>query len=120
MVHIWRVLGSISGPHCWVNKWSPSFHSMKTVVPRIVMNQAFRKGSRVFVAVWQQLPSLCLCSGGCWWMSLLDYKEGGGKRKPIKQGFFATPFLREGKGRKEERGQRSNKQHHFYTVFWGP
>ena len=20
MVHIWGVLGSISGPHCWVNK----------------------------------------------------------------------------------------------------
>ena len=51
-------------------------------------------------------------------MLLLDYKRGWPKN-PIKQGFFATPFLREGKGRREERGQRSKKHHHFYTVFWG-
>ena len=36
-------------------------------------------------------------------MLALDYKKGGGKRT-IKQGLFATPFLR---ASKEERGQRS-------------
>ena len=44
MVHILGVLGSISGPHCWVNKWSTSFRSIKTVFQRIVVNQNFKKG----------------------------------------------------------------------------
>ena len=29
MVHILRVLGSIGGPHCKVNKWSTSFRSIE-------------------------------------------------------------------------------------------
>ena len=56
-------------------------------------------------------------------MLLLDYEERGWQKNPIKQGFFfvATPFLREGKGRKEERGQRSKKTPQFLhqNVFGG-
>ena len=44
-------------------------------------------------------------------------KKGG--KTPIKQGISCHP-LREGKGRKEERGQRSKKHNHFYTVGLGP
>ena len=34
-------------------------------------------------------------------MLVLDCKKGGGKKKPKKQDFFATPFLRGGKGEKK-------------------
>ena len=47
-------------------------------------------------------------------MLALDYKKG---QKPVKQGLSVTPFLRGGKGRKEERCQRL-KTRSFYT-FWG-
>ena len=54
---------------------------------------------------------------GCWWMLLLDYKNGMAKNSKTR--FFATPFLREGKGRKEERGQRSKKTPFPHKTSWG-
>ena len=52
------------------------------------------------------------CSGACCFMLLLQYTKGVAK-KTYKTRFLATPFLREGKGRQEEKGQRSKKHHHF-------
>ena len=49
MVHIWGVLGSISGPHCRVNKWSTSFRSMKIGVSEDLLSQVFRGVCRVFI-----------------------------------------------------------------------
>ena len=119
MVHISGVLGSISGPHCRVNKWSTSFRSIKIVVSEDFSEPSFQRGVQSFVAFWcfgpktgfskrgwQKLPFAIFCSGGCCFMLLLDCKKGGGKKPYKTRFFFATPFLREGKGRKEERGQR--------------
>ena len=38
-------------------------------------------------------------------------------KKTIKQGFFCHALIEIRKREKDERGQRSNKHHHFYTVF---
>ena len=52
-------------------------------------------------------------------MLLLDYEKGVAK-SPIKLDFFVTPSLREGKGRKEERGQRSKTTPPFlHCFYWG-
>ena len=127
MVHIWGVLRSTSGPHCGVGKWSTSFRPIKRVVSEDFCERSFQRGCEVIVAFWsfgpktgfskrgwQTLPFSISWSGGCWWMLLVDYKKGMAKKT-----YQTIPFLREGKGRQEERGQRSKKKHHFYTVFWG-
>ena len=88
MVHILGGLGSISGPHCRVNKWSTSFRSGKIVVSDDFSKRCFQRGCRVFVFVsgvlvqkqafqkesWQNLPFAIFCSGGCCFMLL----ESGG------------------------------------------
>ena len=52
-------------------------------------------------------------------MLLIEYEQGV-QKKPLKQGLFGHLFLREGKGRKEERGQRSkNTPPFFHQTFWG-
>ena len=128
-------VGSISGPHLGrfrVNKWSTSFRSIKIVVSEDFSEQVFRGGCKVFVGfwrfgpkpvfserVWQKFAFAVVCSGGCWWMLLLDYKKGVAQN-PIKQVFFATPFLREGKGRKEKRGQRSKNTTTLTPKTMGP
>ena len=95
------------------------------------MNQVFREGCKVFVGFWCLGPKIgfskggwwpspfsIFCSGGCWWMLLLDYKRGVAK-KAYKTKILATPFLRERKGCKEERGQRSKKAPPFLHCFLG-
>ena len=45
MVHILGALESISGPHCRVNKWSPSFCSVKIKVSEDCSEPGFSQGS---------------------------------------------------------------------------
>ena len=129
MVHIWGVLGSISGPHCRVNKWSTSSRSIKIVASEDFSEPRFQRGvqsfrcflvfwskNRLSKREWQTLPFAIFCSGGCCCVLLLDYKKGGGKN--YKTRFFATPFLREGKGRKEERCQRSKTPPFLHQKVW--
>ena len=123
MVHI---VGSISGPHHFslsLNKnrgfrgfFEPSFQrgvqSFRLFVFFLVQKQARKR--------WQKLGFSFFCSGACCFMLLLEYKKGGGKNTLQNQVSFATPFLREGKGRKEERGQRSKKTSPlFHRKVWG-
>ena len=124
MVHILGVLGSISGPHCRVKKWSTSFCCIKIGVSEDFLNQVFRGVCRVFffflgVLVqkqasrkWQKLDFsflfLCLLLH-----VTTRHKKGWQKRNYKVRVFGPPPFLREGQGRKEERGQRSKKHHHF-------
>ena len=57
MVHILGALGSISGPHCWVNKWSTSFRSIKNVVSEDCCEPSFQKGVqsfRRFLVFWSK------------------------------------------------------------------
>ena len=68
------------------------------------MNQVLRGGCRVFVAFWcliqkqafqkgtVAIPFFNYCSGGCWWMLLLDNKKKVAK-KHIEHGFFGYPLL---------------------------
>ena len=105
---------------------------IKVVVSEDYGQRRFREGFKIVVAFWCfgsktgffkkgmiAIPFFNFCCGDCWWMLVPDYKKGGGKIT-YKMAFLATPFLRGGKGWKEERGQVSKKHHHFDTVFGAP
>ena len=49
MVHVWGVLGTISGPHCRVNKWSTSFRSIKIGVSEDLLEPSFQRGVQSFL-----------------------------------------------------------------------
>ena len=67
----------------------------------LVPNRFFKKGVAKIACF------IFFCSGGCWWMLVLDYKKGVAKH--YKTRFFCHPLLREGKGEKtrEARGQKN-------------
>ena len=57
MVDILGVLGSISGPHCRVNKWSTSFRSLKIVVSDDFSEPSFQRcvqSFRCFLVFWSE------------------------------------------------------------------
>ena len=92
MVHISGVLGSISGPHCWVNMWSPSFRYIKIVVSEDFCEPSSQRGAklsplsgvlvqnRFFKKGVAKIAFFIFCYGGCWWMLLLNYKKGVAKK----------------------------------------
>ena len=89
MVHILGVLGSISGPHCRANKWSMSFRPIKIVVSEDFCEPSFQRmvqSFRRFLVFWSKnrffrkgvakFAFAIFCSGGCWWMLLVNHKKG--------------------------------------------
>ena len=77
----------------------------------LVQNQAFQKGDGSH-PLFQ-----FFCSGGCWWMLLLDCKKGGGK-KTIKQVFFCHPLLERRKGVKRRERPEVKNTTIFTLFFW--